>query len=418
MNTFFIINNVIGGIFGLFYIYQVYFIYVSIARKPEAFPEAEPRRYAVLVCAHNESAVIGKLLDSINAQDYPKGLVDIYVIADNCTDGTAGIARGKGAIVTERFDEGKIGKGYALSCLFDAVSGGGARWDYEGYFVFDADNVLDSQFVKEMNKAVAAGNRIVTGYRNSKNFGDNWVSSGYALWFLRETKYLNNSRQILGLSSQCSGTGFVIHRDILMKYGGWKYFTLTEDVEFTFAMVAQGEKIAFCPSAVLYDEQPVSFGISWKQRTRWVKGYFQAYHRHGADLVKRFIARRDFSSYDMLVSTFVGAILSLALFVFYFVAIACYAAMGLPLGDILPWFAMYFGSCFGGLIVIGAITTKTEWDMIYCAPAKKRAYIITFPLFLFTLLPITLWAPFSRQRWPHIEHIRAFDLDEIRKSGG
>ena len=418
LNVFFIINNIVGAVFGLFYIYQLYFIFVSITKKPEPFPEAPPGRYAVLICACNESSVIGKLIDSIKEQDYPKELVDVYVIADNCTDDTADIARGKGAFVTERFDQERIGKGYALSCLFDTVSAGCTKWDYDGYFVFDADNILDGRFIKEMNKAVAAGNKIVTSYRNSKNYGDNWISSGYALWFLRETKYLNNSRQILGLSSQCSGTGFVIHRDILRKYGGWKYFTLTEDVEFTFAMVAQGEKIAFCQSAVLYDEQPVKFGVSWRQRTRWVKGYFQAYYRHGAAMVKGFFKRRDFSCYDMLVSTLAGALISLAVFVFYFIAIACYAVMGRPPVDILPWFVLYFGSCYMGLIVIGAITTKTEWDMIYCPPAKKLAYIITFPLFLFTLLPIALWAPFSKQHWSHIEHIRAFDLNEVRKGGG
>ena len=416
MNTFFLINNIVGGIFGLVYLYQLYFIFVSITKKPDVFPEASPRKYAVMICARNESAVIGKLLESINTQDYPKEYVDVYVVADNCTDNTADIARKNGAIVTERYDKTKIGKGYALSYLLDFITSGGARWDYEGYFIFDADNILDNQFIKEMNKTIAAGNKIATGYRNSKNFGDNWVSSGYALWFLRETKYLNNPRQILGLSAQCSGTGFVIHRDILMKSGGWEYFTLTEDVEFTFAMVAQGEKIAYCNSAILFDEQPVSFGVSWKQRTRWVKGYFQAYHRYGADLVKRLFKRRDFSCYDMLVSTLAGAIISLALFVFYFIAIACYAIMGLPMIEILPWFLVYFGSCYGGLIVIGSITTKTEWDRIYSPPAKKLAYIITFPLFLLGLLPITLCAPFSKQGWPHIEHIRAIDIGEIEKN--
>jgi len=415
MSTFFLINNIVGGIFGLFYIYQLYFILVSLRKCPEPFPDADPKRYAILICACNESNVIGKLLDSIGTQDYPKELIDVFVIADNCTDNTAEIARGKGATVFERFDKTKIGKGYALSSLFDHISGGGKKWDYEGYFIFDADNILDSRFVREMNKAMSAGYKIATGYRNSKNYGDNWVSSGYALWFMRESKYLNYPRQILGLSSQCSGTGFVIHRDILSREGGWGYFTLTEDVEFTFAMVAQGEKIAFCETAILFDEQPVKFGVSWKQRTRWVKGYFQAYHRHGADLMKRFLTKHDFSCYDMLVSTLAGAIISLALFVFYFIAIAIYAIAGFPLLDILPWFGLYVGSCYGGLIIMGIITTKTEWDLIYCSTAKKIAYIATFPLFLITLLPITLCAPFSKARWPHIEHIRAFDLDEVKK---
>ena len=415
MSTYFLLNNIFGGIFFIFYVYQLYFIYVSLKRKPQPYPEADPRRYAILICARNEIAVIGQLLDSINAQEYPKDQVDVYVIADNCTDDTAGVARGKGAIVVERFDETKIGKGYALEYLLDHISQNGTVWDYEGYFIIDSDNLLDKRFLAEMNKAVAAGNKIVTGYRNSKNYGDNWISSGYALWFMRESKYLNNSREILGLSSQCSGTGFVIHRDIFMKYGGWKYFTLTEDVEFTFAMIAHGERIAFCPAAILYDEQPISFGVSWKQRTRWVKGYFQAYYRYGAKLLEGVFKRRAFSCYDMLANTFAGAIMSLSLFVFYFVTIACHAAAGLPLGEILFWFASYVGSCYGGLIFIGSITTYTEWDLIFCPPAKKRAFVITFPLFLLTLLPITLCTPFSKQRWPQVTHVRAVDIEAVKQ---
>jgi len=415
MSIYFILNNTVGLVFFLFYAYQLYFILVSIMRKPEPFPDATPGRYAILICAHNEKSVIGHLLDSINAQDYPKDHLCVYVLADNCTDNTADIAREKGAVVIERFDDKKIGKGYVLNYMIDYITGNGAVWDYDGYFIIDADNLLDKRFVAEMNKAVAAGNKIVTCYRNSKNYSDNWLSSGYALWFLRESKYLNNARQILGLNSQCSGTGFVIHRDILSKYGGWQYFTLTEDVEFTFAMIAEGEHIAYCPDAVLYDEQPNAFAVSWKQRTRWVKGYFQAYYRCGAKLLKRMFKHRDFSCYDMLASTFAGAILSLSVFMLYFFLLVYYAVMGLPLLDVLPWFLHYFGSCYGGLIIIGAITTRTEWDMIYCDPVKKNAYVFTFPLFLFTLLPIAIWAPFSRQRWPQVQHVCSIDIDRITK---
>ena len=417
MSGFFLLNNIVGVIFFFLYAYQLYFILISVTRKPEPYPEAAPRRYAILICACNEHSVIGNLLDSIKAQDYPGEYIDVYVLADNCTDDTADIARGRGAIVVERSDDKRIGKGYALEYLFDYISKGGSEWDYEGYFIIDADNLLDKRFVAEMNKAVAAGNKIVTSYRNSKNYADNWISSGYALWFLREVQFLNNPRQILGLSSQCSGTGFVIHRDIFKKYGGWKYFTLTEDVEFTFSMVAHGEYIAYCTSAILYDEQPTKFGVSWKQRTRWVKGYFQAYQKYGAALLGGLFKRHAFSCYDMLANTFSGAIVSLSLFIFYFVAIAWYAVAGLPMIAILPWFAQYVASCCIGLIIIGAITTRTEWDKIYCPPRKKYWYCVTFPLYLLSLLPITIWAPFSRQKWPHINHDCAVDINEVVKAG-
>jgi cellulose synthase/poly-beta-1,6-N-acetylglucosamine synthase-like glycosyltransferase len=410
-------NAIVGAVFFLLYVYQMYFVPVAILRKVKDFPDAKPLRYAILICARNEATVLGLLLDSIRDQDYPRDLVDVHVIADNCTDNTAAIAREKGAFVVERQDTSRVGKGFALEYLLNRISKDGTVWDYEGYFVIDADNLLDKHFLAEMNKAVAAGNKIVTCYRNSKNYGDNWISASYALWFLRESKFLNNVRQILGLSAQCSGTGFVIHRDIFLKYGGWRYFTLTEDIEFTFAMVTQGERIAYCPSAMLYDEQPVSFGVSWKQRTRWVKGYFQSYRRYGGKLLKRAVTRGEFSCFDMLVSTFAGAVLNLGLVTFYLAAIVYHAVAGLPLHEPLLFLLNYLASCYGGLVVVGAITTATEWRKIYCSVPKKLFYCLTFPLFLLTLLLITLCAPFSRQRWPQIRHIRNVDIDEVKKGG-
>ncbi len=72
-------------------------------------------RFAVLVAARNEEAVIGQLIESIQMQDYPSELVDVYVVADNCDDSTASVAREKGAFVYERFNKVHVGKGYAFS---------------------------------------------------------------------------------------------------------------------------------------------------------------------------------------------------------------------------------------------------------------------------------------------------------------
>jgi cellulose synthase/poly-beta-1,6-N-acetylglucosamine synthase-like glycosyltransferase len=409
------LNSIIGLIFFLVYAYQIYYIPISIFRRVKPFPEADPRRYAILICARNESGVIGQLIDSIHEQDYPQHLVDIHIIADNCTDNTADVARRKGAFVVERRDSTKIGKGFALNYLLDKVTEGGTVWDYEGFFVLDADNLLERGFLQEMNKAVCAGNRIVTCYRNSKNYGDNWLAASYALWFLRESKYLNNSRQIIGGNAQCSGTGFVVHSDIFREYGVWNYFTLTEDVEFTMAMTAQGERIAYCPTAIIYDEQPVSFKVSWKQRTRWVKGYFQSYRLYFLPLVKGIFLRRSFACFDMLASTFMGAILSVGLLAFYLAAIAWHIILGIPLPEVLTFLAQFLLSGYAGCFIIGIITTKTEWGQIYCSNAKKVLFCFTFPLFLITLMPITICAPFSRQRWPHIAHTRSLRVEEIKQ---
>ena len=116
-----------------------------------------------------------------------------------------------------------------------------------------------------MNKTFSKGYRIITSYRNSKNFGTNWISAGYSLWFLREAKFLNNARMMLGTSCAVSGTGFLVSSEVIRERGGWNYHLLTEDIEFTVDTVIRGETIGYCAGAMLYDEQPTRFDQSWNQ---------------------------------------------------------------------------------------------------------------------------------------------------------
>lgn len=161
-------------------------------------------------------------------------------------------------MVYTRFNREKVGKGYALEQLLLHIEEDYPKV-YDGFFVFDADNVLDCRFVEEMNRTFSDGYEVVTSYRNSKNYGDNWISAGYALWFIRESRYLNNSRMLLGTSCAVSGTGFLFSRQVMESTNGWKFHLLTEDIEFSVHHILQGRKIGFCADAVLYDEQPVTF---------------------------------------------------------------------------------------------------------------------------------------------------------------
>ena len=165
------INDFLSVLFCASFAYQIVYLVVALLKRAKPLPPAAPRRYAAILCARNEEAVIGNLIDSIHAQKYPAGLVDVYVCADNCTDGTAQIARGRGATVFERFDALHIGKGYALDFLFEQLRATGVFSRYDGFFFFDADNLLHEDFIAEMNKCFAAGNRIITSYRNSKTLG-------------------------------------------------------------------------------------------------------------------------------------------------------------------------------------------------------------------------------------------------------
>ena len=269
------LNFIIAAVFFICYAYQFFYIPAALIKKDEPHKEGKKHRFAVLVCARNEEAVIAGLINSIHRQTYDRNLIRIFVMADNCTDNTASAARNAGATVYKRNNPNLVGKGYALEALFKNIERDYPRNYFDGFFVFDADNVLDKNYIAEMNRTFSDGNDIITSYRDSKNYGDNWISAGYALWFLRESRYLNHARMLLRTSCAVSGTGFFFSRRILEKNGGWNFHLLTEDIEFTVHNIVNGEKVAFCPKAVLYDEQPTSFRQSWRQRLRWAKGYLQ-----------------------------------------------------------------------------------------------------------------------------------------------
>ncbi len=192
------INDLIFIFMIIFNLKQVFYLIVALLKKEKhSNKKAYFHHYAVMICARNEAAVIADLLDSIKSQLYPQDLIDVFVMADNCSDNTADIASSRGVHVYTRFNSEKIGKGYALEALMDHI-----REDYpegfDGYFVFDADNILENNYIEQMNRKFSDGHEIVTGYRNSKNFADNWVSAGNSLWFLWDSKYLNYPR--LGLA--------------------------------------------------------------------------------------------------------------------------------------------------------------------------------------------------------------------------
>ena len=280
------VNALISALFFICYAYQFLYIPLVLAKKQRPLPcPPSPHRYAVLIAARNEAAVIGGLLDSLRQQTYDPALLTVFVVADNCTDGTADIARRRGAVVYERFNHINVGKGYALDFLTQHI-----KADYpdgfDGYFVFDADNVLSPDYIERMNAVFSGGYEIVTSYRNSKNYADNWISAGYSLWFLREARFLNFPRMLLGTSCTVSGTGFLISADVIRENGGWPFHLLTEDLQFSADCAADGKRIGYCDKAVLYDEQPTTFRQSWDQRLRWTKGFYQVAWRYAPNLIR------------------------------------------------------------------------------------------------------------------------------------
>ena len=411
MSTVEKINFVIMCVFFLCYSYQFAYIPIGLlTQRKYSYLESRGKRVAVLIAARNEQAVIGELIDSIRAQDYPQHLIDIVVGADNCSDRTAEITRERGARVFERQDTEHVGKGYVLNFLLHKLRSLGLS--YDAYIVLDADNILDPGFIAAMCGCAEQVHDIVTCYRNSKNYGDNWISAGIGLWFLRESRYLNGARAAVGSSCAVSGTGFLFTRKILERCGGWHFFLLTEDIEFTIDNVTDGIKIGYCPDAVTYDEQPVTFKQSWRQRMRWSRGYMQVFARYGGRLLRGML-HGSFSCYDMAMSIMPAAILT---------GLSIVVNIGAAIANLVGGDWAYLGAAgwqtFVGLYFtlfdVGAITTLSEWKFIRCTAAKKLLYAFTFPLFMLTFVPICIAAMFKNPGWQPIVHTRTMESTEVQ----
>lgn len=395
------------------YAYQMVYIAIPFVKKDKPHKEVKNHRFAVLISARNESAVIAILLESIKNQTYPSELVDVFLVADNCTDNTAEIGRSCGANVYERFDNVKVGKGYALNYALNKINEEYGENHFDAYFVFDADNVLDPNYIEEMNKTFSDGYKIITSYRNSKNYGDNWISAGYALWFLRESKFLNYPRMLLNTSCAISGTGFMFSKDIIKDTDGWNYYLLTEDIEFTADHVTRDYKIGFCKNAMLYDEQPNGFKQSVRQRMRWAKGYFQVFSNYGTRLIKGTL-KNNFSCFDMSMTIMPALVVTICNIAVNGTALLAGLISGISVVPILQALLSYLVGMYCTLFVIGAITTATEWKNIYTTTAKKILYIFTFPIFMLTYIPITVMALFAKVEWKPIVHSKAKSLADIK----
>ncbi len=416
MKAIIIFNAVISILFTLCYAYQFFYLFVGLLKGEQKFKAVREHKFAAVISARNERDVIGQLISSIKSQNYPKDKLDVFVIADNCNDDTAQVAREAGAIVYERFNKVQVGKGYALDWLFKIIDRDHKDAGYEGYMIFDADNILDVNYVSEMNKVFDNGYDILTSYRNSKNFDSNWISAAYSLWFLREARYLNNSRMQLGTSCAISGTGFLVGANVIEGNGGWIHHLLTEDIEFTCDSVSKGMKIGYASKAVLYDEQPTKFSQSYTQRLRWAKGFYQVFANYGGKLLKG-VLKGSFSCLDMFMTVMPAMLLTLLSVLINVVAIPVAIATDAPETAILVQALIQTLVNFYGLFfILGLLTAITEWDQIHCVWYKKVLYLFTFPVFMLSYVPIAIIALFKKVEWKPIKHSVVRTLDEVRSN--
>ncbi len=275
----------------VFALMMYYFIlaFFGFKRKTEKKNYTPTKKFAMIVAAHNEEVVIGKLIESMLNQNYPRELFDIFVIADNCTDNTAKIARKYGVYVYERFNKEQKGKGYALEWMFDKIFN--MKKKYDAVAIFDADNLVSKNWCREINSKMLEGYKVVQGYIDSKNPNDSWIAASYSIAIWTQNRMYQLARANVGLSNQIGGTGFAIDIDVLKKFG-WGATCLTEDLEFSCKLILNDEKVGWAHDAIIYDEKPLTLKQSWVQRRRWMQGFTDVASRYFFKLFKKGIKER------------------------------------------------------------------------------------------------------------------------------
>ncbi len=403
-----ILREALIYIITVFWVYQLAISLCSLIKfKDKPLLINKKHKFMAIIPAHNEEAVIANLVDSLQKQDYDKNLYDIYVIADNCTDNTAKIAKAHGAIVFERFDETKKTKGFALDWFLKQKIKENA--DYDAFFVFDADNIVDKNFIKNMNKKLCQGEEVVQGYRDIKNPTDSWVTAGYALFYWTMHKFYHLARYNIGLSPLLNGTGFMVKFD-LVKDTGWDTVTLTEDIEFSLKRIIKGKRLGWATDAIVYDEQPVSFKASWSQRSRWTVGHIQCMETYTKDLAKAVKTHKTAMNLDGLLYILGSIPVFIATIALVLSNFVIYLANEMTTADLIVNILRYVLPTFVLPIFTAVLTMRLENKPI--KPMLK--WLIYYPLFMGSWLLINFKCLFKRNTtWEKIDHVRDIKIKEV-----
>jgi len=393
------------------FIYGLYFLITGLyafQRNPKKIKNYNKKhKFAIVVAARNEENVIGNLIDSLKKQKYPKENYDIFVVPNNCTDNTKEISIKHGAKIIE-CEKVVKSKGDVLEYTLNLLN---KKHKYDAFIIFDADNIVHPNFISRMNDTLCSGYELAQGFRDSKNPSDSWICGSYSLYYWGQNIFFNKARMNIDASASINGTGFMIKSNIIEEMG-FKTVTMTEDIEFTAQCAINNKKIAFVNDAITYDEQPLNFKTSWKQRMRWTTGTYQCLFTYFKPLLNGAIKDKNISCLDMLLF-FMAPIVQL-IGSLVFVLLFIYTILGIKLYDIFAYMFAYneiffiltylISILFSAMIVI--INKKSIF--------KTILGILTFPIFLFSWIPINLICLFKKTlNWEPIIHNRNVDLEVL-----
>jgi cellulose synthase/poly-beta-1,6-N-acetylglucosamine synthase-like glycosyltransferase len=254
---------------------------------PEGTEPPKWNRFLVVIPAHNEELMLREILESARGMDYPRDKVDVVVIADNCTDRTAEIARAEGVRCEERTDARLRGKPYALDWLFRRID----IPSYDAYVIVDADTRIGEGFLRAMNGKLNEGADVVQGYFDILNPTDSWLTRLSIFTGIIKFRLRYFCKERLGLSCPLMGNGMCFRREVIARYG-WNSFSLTENWEYFANLVLDGYVPTYAEKAVVYSHAVVRLQHGETQRARWVRGRLQTSRECVPKLLRDTVKRR------------------------------------------------------------------------------------------------------------------------------
>jgi cellulose synthase/poly-beta-1,6-N-acetylglucosamine synthase-like glycosyltransferase len=283
-----------------------------IPRKKENFELASLRRVAVIIPAHNEERGISQTVAAVRAMKYPADRFVPIVIADNCDDPTAALAKEAGARVLERFDANLRGKGYALRWAIDELLKEEPRFD--AFVVIDADSLPSERFLTVMNWYLEHGAAVVQASDLVARENQSWSAQMTRIGFYLYNFVRPLGRRVFGGSVGLRGNGMCFSRRVLEEVP-WNAFTIAEDLEFGIHLLLKGFIVEFAPEAIVFATMPEVSQNAVSQRARWEGSRMGLIRRYAWPLLKRAFSGPSLACLDTLFDLVTPAMVNLMGFV-------------------------------------------------------------------------------------------------------
>lgn len=359
-------------------------------REPRAIYADPELRFILLVPAHDEQGSIAATVESLRAVDYPAELRHVVVVADNCQDRTAAVARAAGAVVLDRRDPERRGKGVALDWAFHRVL---EASDADAVVVVDADTIVSRNLLTAFAARLHAGAHAVQAEYGVRNVEASWRTRLMTLALALFHRTRSSARSRLGLSVGLRGNGMCFSRELL-EACPHEVNGLVEDLEYGIHLGLRGYRVAYAGEAYVLGEMVATGGPAVSQRRRWERGRALLARSMLTKLAGEAVRQRSAMLVDLAIDLAIPPLSTLVVGIV--IGLGVDAALSWHLHAVTPGLVVWGISSVGvlgyvargvqhsGLGVVRAVTTLAWapafvlWKLVAVGPARRpRAWVRT-----------------------------------------